>query len=141
MNKKISWSEDVWNETKSIVEKIKHCNFIQQMMEGTLNENIFKEYILQDIMYCDIFNSCMKYLGEKLDVEEYKNKLLEFSQSKSSIAMREMYKNKVSFINTILIYIYIFIYITFRSIILLFFTIFIFFIETILHIIFYFFLI
>ena len=49
------------------------------MMEGTLNENIFKEYILQDIMYCDIFNSCIKKLGEKLDVEDYKNKLIEFS--------------------------------------------------------------
>ena len=52
-------------------------------------------------MYCDIFNSCMKYLGEKLDVEEYKNKLLEFSQSKSSIAMREMYKNKYGLIPNI----------------------------------------
>ena len=101
MDKKISWSEEAWNESKSIVEKIKHHNFIQQMMEGTLNEDIFKEYILQDIMYCDIFNSCMKNLGEKLDVEEYKNKLIEFSQSKSSIAMREMYKNKYGLIPNI----------------------------------------
>ena len=86
------WSEEVWNETKTIVEKIKNHPFIQKMMEGTLDINIFKEYILQDIMYCDSFNLCMKKLGEKLDVEEYKNKLIEFSQSKSSIIMREQYK-------------------------------------------------
>ena len=94
MNKKNVWSEEVWNEVKEIVDKIKKHGFIQQMLEGTLNENIFKEYILQDIMYCDIFNSCMKKLSEKIDVDEYKNKLIEFSQSKSSISMREMYQTK-----------------------------------------------
>ena len=67
-------------------------------MEGILNENIFKEYIIQDIMYCDIFNSCMKKLSEKIDIEEYNNKLLEFSKSKSSISMREFYKNKYGLI-------------------------------------------
>ncbi len=33
----------------------------------------------------------MKKLGEKLDVKEYKNKSIEFSQSKSNVNMREMY--------------------------------------------------
>ena len=94
MEKKVSWSEEAWNESKSIVEKIKQHNFIQQLMEGTLNENIFKEYIAQDIIYCNIFNSCLKNLGEKLDVEEYKNKFIEFSKSKRSITMNENYKNK-----------------------------------------------
>ena len=92
MEDKNLWSEEVWSESKTIVEKIKKHSFIQKMMEGTLDINIFKEYILQDIMYCELFNSCMKKLGEKLDVEEYKNKLIEFSQSKTSIIMREQYK-------------------------------------------------
>ena len=98
MNKSISWSEEVWNESNSVVEKIKNHKFIQELMEGILNENIFKEYIIQDIMYCDIFNSCMKKLSEKIDIEEYNNKLLEFSKSKSSISMREFYKNKYGLI-------------------------------------------
>ena len=93
MEDKNLWSEEVWNDAKNIVEKIKNHDFINKMMEGTLDINIFKEYILQDIMYCDLFNSCMKKLGEKLDVEEYKNKLVEFSQSKTSTIMREQYKN------------------------------------------------
>lgn len=87
------WSKIVWNDSKYIVEAIKNHNFIQEMMKGTLNPNIFKEYILQDIMYCEVFNTYMKKLGEKLDVKEYKDKLIEFSQSKSSIIMREQYKN------------------------------------------------
>ena len=98
MDKSISWSEGVWNESNSVVEKIKNHKFIQELMEGVLNENIFKEYIIQDIMYCDIFNSCMKKLSEKIDIEEYNNKLLEFSKSKSSILMREFYKNKYGLI-------------------------------------------
>ena len=98
MDKSISWSEEVWNESNSVVEKIKNHQFIQELMEGILNENIFKEYIIQDIMYCDIFNSCMKKLSEKIDIEEYNNKLLEFSKSKSSISMREFYKNKYGLI-------------------------------------------
>ena len=98
MDKSISWSEEVWNESNSVVEKIKNHKFIQELMEGVLNENIFKEYIIQDIMYCDIFNSCMKKLSEKIDIEEYNNKLLEFSKSKSSISMREFYKNKYGLI-------------------------------------------
>ena len=98
MDKSISWSEGVWNESNSVVEKIKNHKFIQELMEGVLNENIFKEYIIQDIMYCDIFNSCMKKLSEKIDIEEYNNKLLEFSKSKSSISMREFYKNKFGLI-------------------------------------------
>ena len=88
------WSEDAWNSSKNIVEKIKNHKFIQKMMDGSLDENIFKEYISQDIMYCDIFNSYMKKLGEKLNVENYKNKLIEFSQSKSSIIMRELYQKR-----------------------------------------------
>ena len=98
MDKSISWSEEVWNESNSVVEKIKNHKFIQELTEGILNENIFKEYIIQDIMYCDIFNSCMKKLSEKIDIEEYNNKLLEFSKSKSSISMREFYKNKYGLI-------------------------------------------
>ncbi len=98
MDKSISWSEGVWNESNSVVEKIKNHKFIQELMEGILNENIFKEYIIQDIMYCDIFNSCMKKLSEKIDIEDYNNKLLEFSKSKSSISMREFYKNKYGLI-------------------------------------------
>ena len=98
MDKSISWSEEVWNESNSVVEKIKNHKFIQELMEGILNENIFKEYIIQDIMYCDIFNSCMKKLSEKIDIEEYNNKLLEFSKSKSSISMREFYMNKYGLI-------------------------------------------
>ena len=98
MDKSISWSEEVWNESNSVVEKIKNHKFIQELMEGILNENIFKEYIIQDIMYCDIFNSCMKKLSEKIDIKEYNNKLLEFSKSKSSISMREFYKNKYGLI-------------------------------------------
>ena len=98
MDKSISWSEEVWNESNSVVEKIKNHKFIQELMEGVLNENIFKEYIIQDIMYCDIFNSCMKKLSEKIDIEEYNNKLLEFSKSKSSISMREFYMNKYGLI-------------------------------------------
>ena len=98
MDKSISWSEEIWNESNSVVEKIKNHKFIQELMEGVLNENIFKEYIIQDIMYCDIFNSCMKKLSEKIDIEEYNNKLLEFSKSKSSISMREFYKNKYGLI-------------------------------------------
>ena len=88
------WSEDAWNSSKNIVEKIKNHKFIQKMMDGSLDENIFKEYISQDIMYCDIFNSYMKKLGGKLNIEDYKNKLIEFSKSKSSIIMRELYQKR-----------------------------------------------
>ena len=88
----ILWSEDAWNNSKDIVEKIKKHNFIQKLIDGSLDEDIFKEYISQDIIYCEIFNSKMKKLSEKLDKEDYKNKLLGYSQSKSSIIMREQYQ-------------------------------------------------
>ena len=96
MEQNLVWSEDVWKCSKDIVAKIKNHPFIQKLMDGTLDENVFKEYISQDIMYCDIFNLYMKKLGEKLDVEEYKDKLIEFSQSKSSIIMREQYQKNYS---------------------------------------------
>ena len=101
MDKNILWSENVWNNIRNIVDRIKKHNFIQQMIEGNLDTNIFKEYILQDIMYCELFNSCMKKLGEKLDIDEYKKKLFEFSQSKSSTIMREQYKNDFGEISNI----------------------------------------
>ena len=92
MTKNLLWSEEVWEDSKNIVEKSKKHKFIQKLIDGTLNENIFKEYISQDILYCDIFNLNMKKLSEKLDKEEYKNALLEFSKSRSSIYMREYYQ-------------------------------------------------
>lgn len=91
-NLDLLWSEDAWDASKHIVEKIKKHQFIQKLIDGTLDENIFREYISQDIMYCDIFNSKMKKLSEKIDNDEYKKNLFEFSQSKSSILMREQYQ-------------------------------------------------
>ena len=76
------WSEDSWESSKDIVEKIKKHNFIQKLIDGSLDEKIFKDYISQDIMYCDIFNLKMKKLSEKMDKEEYKHKLEEYSKRK-----------------------------------------------------------
>ena len=93
MKKNTLWSEDSWESSKDIVEKIKKHDFIQKLIDGSLEEEIFKDYISQDIMYCDIFNSKMKKLSEKLNKEDYKQKLEEYSKSKSSIFMREQFKN------------------------------------------------
>ena len=91
MEGNVLWSEDAWESSKEIVERLKKHKFIQELIDGSLDEKIFKEYISQDIMYCEIFNSEMKKLSEKLDKEDYKNKLEEFSKSKSSIIMREQF--------------------------------------------------
>ena len=92
MANNIIWSEDAWNSSKDIFEKIKNHKFIQKLIDGSLDENIFKEYISQDIIYCEIFNLNMKKLSEKLNIEDYKNKLLGYSQSKTSVIMREQFK-------------------------------------------------
>ena len=34
------WSEDAWNSSKDIVEKIKSHKFIQKLIDGSLDENI-----------------------------------------------------------------------------------------------------
>ena len=92
MEGNVLWSEEAWESSKEIVERLKKHKFIQELIDGSLDEKIFKEYISQDIMYCEIFNSEMKKLSEKLDKEDYKNKLEEFSKSKSSIIMREQFQ-------------------------------------------------
>ena len=92
MEKNNIWSEDAWNSSKDIVEKIKKHKFIQKLINGSLYENIFREYISQDIMYCEIFNLNMKILSEKINIEDYNNKLLGYSKSKTSIIMREQYQ-------------------------------------------------
>lgn len=97
MEKNYLWSEDAWENSKDIVERLKKHKFIQELIDGSLDDKIFKEYISQDIMYCEIFNSEMKKLSEKLDIEEYKNKLEEFSKSKSSIIMREQFQKSFNF--------------------------------------------
>lgn len=43
------WSEDAWDASKHIVEKIKKHQFIQKLIDGTLDENIFLENIFLKI--------------------------------------------------------------------------------------------
>ena len=50
MDKKIYGQKKHGMNSKLIVDKIKRHNFIQQMIEGTLNEKIFKEYIARYIV-------------------------------------------------------------------------------------------
>ena len=52
-------------ESKNIFEGIENHKFIQELIDGSLDEKIFKDYISQYIIYCDIFNAIMKNNREK----------------------------------------------------------------------------
>ncbi len=93
MEKNGEWSKDAWESAKDIIEKIKNHKFIQKVIDGSLDENIFKRYVSQDILYCDIYESNLEKLSKKIDKEEYQAIIYKNSQVKFGDLQRKQYKD------------------------------------------------
>ncbi|MGL4366960.1 MAG: hypothetical protein ACRCTQ_01560 [Brevinemataceae bacterium] len=52
---------------KDIVEKILAIDFLREMAEGTLPEEVFHYYIEQDVLYLDHYAECCNMLSQRIE--------------------------------------------------------------------------
>lgn len=64
------WRKEAYSKISDIMEKIYNHPFIQELLSGSLSEEIFTGYILQDIKYCKRYMKCLKSLSKRLKEKE-----------------------------------------------------------------------
>jgi len=62
--------DDLWKEIEDIYEAIIKHPFIEGLITGELNMNIFKEYIIQDALYLSKFARAVALVGVKADSDD-----------------------------------------------------------------------
>ena len=65
----MSFSKIVWNE--EIYKKIINMPFNQELMNGTLEKEIFAYYIEQDSLYLKYYSKALSTISTKLDNDDY----------------------------------------------------------------------
>ena len=54
-------SERFWDAAQSIITKTENHKFLTSMVDGSLSEEKFVYYVIQDALYLTDFADCLKY--------------------------------------------------------------------------------
>ena len=60
------WSEEVWEASIPIYEKILRLPFITELADGTLDQSIFRRYIEQDNLYITEYSRVLAHIASRL---------------------------------------------------------------------------
>jgi thiamine-phosphate pyrophosphorylase len=80
-NKTRIWSKEVWEKSKKIYNTILEQEFLKELANGTLSDEVFGRYIAQDEIYLRNYYHQMFMLADLMDNKEEKELFLSFAQS------------------------------------------------------------
>lgn len=91
-----TWSQEVWKKSIRIYNAILDLDFLKELAEGTLGNEIFGRYIAQDEIYLKNYYHQMNMLAEMMDNEQDRDLFLSFAQSgmEGEAAMHELLIDK-----------------------------------------------
>ena len=69
-NVRRSWSEEVWNKSIKIYKAILGLDFLKELSDGSLSNEVFGRYIAQDEIYLKNYYHQMNMLAEMMDNEQ-----------------------------------------------------------------------
>jgi thiaminase len=64
-------SKTLWEEVSSVFNAIIKHPFIEELSKGTLDEGVFKYYVIQDALYLDEYSRVLATLAGKAPREEW----------------------------------------------------------------------
>ena len=80
-NSTVSWSRNVWKKSASIYEAILELEFLKELSDGSLSEEVFSRYIAQDEIYLKNCYHQMMMLSELMENPDDKELFIAFAQS------------------------------------------------------------
>ena len=91
-NRNNCWSKKVWKKSSRIYNAILKLDFLKELSEGTLADDVFARYIAQDEIYLKNYYHQMNMLADLMEDEQDKALFLSFAQSgmEGEKAMHEM---------------------------------------------------
>ncbi|MDR0743528.1 MAG: thiaminase II [Tannerella sp.] len=87
----MKWSEKAWDSIKPIYEKTLASPFIQELMEGTLDNERFIFYIRQDALYLSDYGKVLIAIATKLTKPEHIEAFIAFA-GECIAAEKELHK-------------------------------------------------
>jgi thiaminase len=79
--KRRTWSQEVWDKSSKIYNAILELDFLKELSDGTLDNEIFGRYIAQDEIYLKNYYHQMNMLAKMMDNDCDKDLFLSFAQS------------------------------------------------------------
>ena len=76
-----SWSKKVWKKSSRIYNSILKLDFLKELSEGTLSNDIFARYIAQDEIYLKNYYHQMNMLADMMESTEDKELFIAFAKS------------------------------------------------------------
>ena len=76
-----SWSREVWKKSSRIYYSILELDFLKELSEGTLDNEVFSRYIAQDEIYLKNYYHQMNMLADLMEDEQDRNLFLSFARS------------------------------------------------------------
>ena len=80
-NENRSWSKEVWKKSSKIYNSILKLDFLKELSEGTLSNDIFARYIAQDEIYLKNYYHQMNMLADMMESTEDKELFIAFAKS------------------------------------------------------------
>jgi thiaminase/transcriptional activator TenA len=87
----MKWSEKAWDSIESIYKKTLALPFIQELMEGTLDNEKFIFYIRQDALYLSDYGKLLTAIATRLTKPEHIEAFIGFA-GESMVAENELHK-------------------------------------------------
>lgn len=76
-----SWSQQIWRKSNRIYKAILELDFLKELSNGTLDNNLFGRYISQDEIYLGNYYRNMFALADMMEDEDNRNLFLDFAKS------------------------------------------------------------
>ena len=76
-----SWTKEVWKKSSKIYNSILKLDFLKELSEGTLSNDIFARYIAQDEIYLKNYYHQMNMLADMMESTEDKELFIAFAKS------------------------------------------------------------
>ncbi|MDR2084587.1 MAG: TenA family protein [Bacteroidales bacterium] len=75
----MKWSEKTWQAVEKIYEEILNLPFIKDLSKGTLSDERFKFYLIQDALYLNDYSRTLMNIALKLQNPEYGEAFMKFA--------------------------------------------------------------
>eukprot|EP00534_Pseudo-nitzschia_fraudulenta_P001755 CAMPEP_0201121812 /NCGR_PEP_ID=MMETSP0850-20130426/5611_1 /ASSEMBLY_ACC=CAM_ASM_000622 /TAXON_ID=183588 /ORGANISM="Pseudo-nitzschia fraudulenta, Strain WWA7" /LENGTH=272 /DNA_ID=CAMNT_0047388367 /DNA_START=27 /DNA_END=845 /DNA_ORIENTATION=+ len=79
-DKKPVTAQTFWDAAYPMIAVTEKHPFLVSMVDGTLEEENFKYYVVQDALYLKDFADCLRMVGDKAPTDEDKTRLVDFAK-------------------------------------------------------------
>jgi thiaminase (transcriptional activator TenA) len=83
----MKWSEQTWQATEPIYNKILELPFLHELMDGSLPSGKFYFYLQQDVIYLSEYGKILAGIASKLDKKEHRNAFLNFADNTIAVEL------------------------------------------------------